>query len=181
MKKLLLAVLVVLFAALVVVNIRAAASTPEKAVVHLLGAMQDGNHARAEAYTATALGVGGDNRRIKKLYNAMWEQMRYVVADTLIDEDRQTAQVIVSVTIVDMELLLAETSQQMLQESLGRRGWSERSYYKYLLQRVEGGECETMTTIATAHLRKTADGWRVDMENSKDFFLAITGDLGAIQ
>lgn len=153
-------------------------SAPERTVDRMLHALENGRIAKAETYAAVGLGLDADNSRAKELYKAMYATMRHTVADCLREGDQVT--VTVSVTMVDMEQLQASVSRELLNRSLEGEKTDQKRYYRLLARRIREGEPPMLTSTVSVALIRVDGRWKVDIENSGKFLLAITGGVGPL-
>lgn len=151
----------------------------ERAAKKMLNALQDGNLSKAAKYTREgSLRLTGSGSRAKKIYQAMFGTIRYVVAGVTAEDG--AAEVIVKVTMVDMETIASDVSLDLLEYTLNG-GWNaDKALYNSMLKLITSEDAEHVTNTATAYLVKTDGGWKIDMEQSTKFVEAVTGGLGIL-
>lgn len=151
---------------------------PERVVIRTMDALSAGKITKAESYMATSLGVDYKGLGAKKFYKAMFSTITYTIASSTVEEER--AQVILSVTMVDMDTLLTKTSLELLGEGL--TGGKERNKKLYALLRdaILSGDVPYTTSLIPVYLIHQEGKWLVDLASSGDFASAITGGLSQL-
>jgi hypothetical protein len=154
-------------------------SDGERAVVKLLDALGDGKLGKAEDYTADgALSFDGCSRSAKAFYKAVFATLDYTVVGE--EAGVEGTAVSLTVTAVNMDVRMAAESSRLLGGALSGENLDGESFYKDLTARILDGEAEYITALATAYVRETDEGWRVDLAASPVFADAITGGLGEL-
>lgn len=151
----------------------------EKAVSRMLSALQDGKLNKAAGYTAQgSLGDLTKTRASKNFYKAMFSTIQYVVADSTVDGN--SAVVTVSVTMVDMAVILSGASLDLLGRTLDGEWVNDKAFYKEITALIKGGETARVSTTVKVHLTQIDGKWKVDMAGSGYYAEAITGGLGQL-
>lgn len=156
---------------------------PERALDRMLAKLAAGDVKAAGKHTLDgALNIDHSDRRAAKIYKPLFRSIRYTVNSSQTDGDY--AAVRVTVTVVDMEALLAEASLEMMQNILGGNSpaWSfgNEKYYGLVAGKLEEGAYESITFDVTAYMVRSEGAWKVDMAGSGDFADAIAGGYGEI-
>lgn len=150
--------------------------SPADTVSGLLRALQKGDVDRADGFANAPLGFQSGNARATALYRELFGAMRYVIADAAVTDDR--AQVTISVTIADMESLLAGASYQMLTRSLAGDASDDAAFYQLLAEALQSGRAPPATHTVPVFLLWEEETWRVDVAASDAFLAAISGGIG---
>lgn len=152
-------------------------TAPERALRRMMNALQNTDISKAERYTTHGLGLDPSTRQAKKLYKAMYKNMRYAIAEVTIDGERATA--LLTVTMVDLDAILADASLETLSQSLSSRWWSRGGkFHAALRERVEADDAPHETSTVAVSLICIDGKWKVDTEKNSSLLKAVTGGLG---
>lgn len=150
---------------------------PQRALDRMLNALTDGKISKAEKYMVQGFKEEYSTRRAKKLYQAMFHSLDYVVIKTTVEED--TAEIIVTVSMIDMATLVSDSSLSLLDQDL-KGSLSQKRLYTLLRKKIKAGEINFVTsTVGVRMVRQNGD-WLVNLADSSDFTNAITGGLGEL-
>jgi len=140
----------------------------------MLSHLVNGKISRAEDYVFEGtLHINTKDKKAKSFYTSLFASITYIVSGSTITDN--TAEVTVSVTMIDMQTLMAYASLDALKDTFGESSNGAIKYYKVITEKIDTGEVLFETNVVTVYMIKDGGKWKVNMTNSSKFADAITG------
>lgn len=154
-------------------------SAPEKSLCKMLGELQTGNFTKAEKQlNGVSFHMNLKNKYAKQFYKAVYKDMRFSVTDAEVKE--ASAEIMVSITMLDTVTLISETSYQLFDQMLINDKQVGKALYETMMQKIESGEVGYITSTSIVQMVKSKTGWQVDLINSPSFAAAISGGMPGV-
>ena len=152
---------------------------PERDLDKLLGCLAGGKISKAEGYVYEGtLNINTKNKYAKSFYTALFSTISYSISGSTVDGD--SAEVLVSVTMIDMETLMLDASLETLESTFSGESDDRVRYYKLLVEKIKAGEVSYITNSVVAYMVRDSGRWKVYMSGSGSFADAVTGGMGGL-